>query len=84
VYSFGVMVAELLEGKHPFASVFEKCKAPWEFPNKLRNKEIPPPQFSSDNALTRLIKQCISWNPESRPSFIEIETCLNKIMINNL
>jgi hypothetical protein len=75
------MVAELLEGKHPFGSVYENCTTLWEFSTKLRNKEIPPPQFSYDNGLTRLIKECISWNPESRPSFIEIEKCLNRIIL---
>ncbi len=68
-------MAELLEGRHPFQSLVETCNVEWEYSIKLRNQDIQLPEFTSE--LKHLIKDCISWNPEDRPSFIEIVQQLN-------
>uniref|UniRef100_A0A6B2L2R1 non-specific serine/threonine protein kinase n=1 Tax=Arcella intermedia TaxID=1963864 RepID=A0A6B2L2R1_9EUKA len=79
VYSFGIVLWELLTRKEPFShhKVYSKFrKAVCE---KYERPEIPEDTVPS---LARLIKQCWAPDPKVRPSFKEIITHLEHILVD--
>lgn len=84
VYSFGVILWELLERKRPFADMDGfQIQTQWILnPEHMRFKapEIPPGLDAASaramSTLCELITMCTAWDPAERPSFHVI---LNKI-----
>ena len=72
VYSFAVVVWEMIERKIPFPNL-----SPIETVAAVVNGERPP--ISEYNPLKDLIRQCWSQNPADRPTFPEIFDELSKI-----
>ena len=68
VYSFGILLWELLSGKHAFEGMSNV------------DKEARPPFLRTwPTSLETLITECWHWNPNTRPTFVEIEERLTAI-----
>jgi hypothetical protein len=84
VYSFGVIIWELLERKRPFADMDGfQIQTQWIInPEhmKFRAPEIPPNLDATSkramSTLCELVTMCTAWNPAERPDF---HTILGKI-----
>jgi len=72
VFSFGVMLYELLAGKHPFLS-----KSSSETIRKI-NAAKPEPLTDVPVQLKMLCEQCLSLRPEDRPSASQIVATLRE------
>jgi hypothetical protein len=72
VFSFGVMLYELLAGKHPFLS-----KSSSETIRKITAAK-PEPLTDAPVQLKILCEQCLSVRPEDRPSAAQIVTKLKE------
>lgn len=72
VYSFGMILLFILEGNVP----------KYTLKDKMKRKDVPLPNPSSfiSKFCIDLILRCLSFDPETRPSFIEI---LNEIRSNS-
>ena len=71
VYSFGILLWELLSGKYAFDGMS----------SNVVDKEVRPPFLRTWPAsLESLLTECWHWNPSTRPAFVEIEERLNAIM----
>jgi serine/threonine protein kinase len=74
VFSFGVMLYELLAGKHPFLS-----KTSSETIRKI-NAGKPEPLTDAPAQLKMLCEQCLSLRPEDRPSTVQIVATLTDFL----
>lgn len=74
VFSFGVMLYELLAGKHPFLS-----KTSSETIRKI-NTGKPEPLTDAPLQLKSLCEQCLSLRPEDRPSTVKIVATLREFL----
>ena len=72
VFSFGVMLYELLAGKHPFLS-----KSSSETIRKI-NAAKPEPLTDAPVQLKSLCEQCLSLRPDDRPSAAQIVATLRE------
>lgn len=71
VYSYGILLWELLSGKYA-------CEGSWNV-----DKEGRPPFLRTwPQSLETLITDCWHWNPNNRPTFVQIEEQLNTIMLD--
>lgn len=68
VYSFGILLWELLSGKYAFEGM-----------SKVDKESRPPFLRTWPPSLEELITDCWHWNPNSRPTFVQIEERLNAI-----
>ena len=86
VYSFGVLLYELLERKRPYAGMDGyQIQTQWLLnPDtmKLPRVHVPTglPQFNECvlHALADLVQACTAWNPNERPTFGDILVVLRK------
>jgi serine/threonine protein kinase len=70
VYSYGILLWELLSGKYA-------SEGNWNL-----DKEGRPPFLRTwPQALEALITHCWHWNPNNRPTFVQIEEQLDAIMV---
>jgi serine/threonine protein kinase len=76
----GILLAELFSGKDPFAP---EWKTPFEFVTKVRNQvllpQIPNDPLKCHPEITKIIQQCVSFDPENRPQFSQIVATLGWI-----
>lgn len=72
VYSFGLLLWELVTGSLPYEDM-TPLQAAFAVVNKNLRPAIP---LSCPAALKRLIEQCWSWSPEKRPEFQQIVSIL--------
>jgi serine/threonine protein kinase len=72
VFSFGVMLYELLSGKHPFLSKTSSETIP-----KI-NAAKPEPLTDAPVQLKSICEQCLSLRPEDRPSAAQIVVTLRE------
>jgi len=62
IYSFGVMLFQMVSGNLPFIG------EDWKALEELHSTELPPLLESTDPQLAQLIRVCMAKNPEDRPS----------------
>ena len=62
IYSFGVMLFQMVSGNLPFIG------EDWKAFEELHTNELPPLLQSTDPQLAQLIRACMAKNPEDRPS----------------
>ncbi|MCD1159232.1 protein kinase family protein [Peribacillus frigoritolerans] len=72
VYSFGLILLEMLTGNHPFKHITDKE----QLLNAHKEGEIILNNVS-ETWLQVLLKRCLSTNPCERPTFVEILKVLN-------
>ena len=77
VYSFGVLVWELVSGEEPFPSVSLEALRDMVAGQQLR-PEIPP---DTEEELGQLIKACWNANPGRRPVFSKLHSTLTELCI---
>jgi serine/threonine protein kinase len=68
VYSFGLILYEILTG----SAVFSSSLSPFEVIRKHRSQEYPPVPDLCGSFMQKLIPSCWSHDPKKRPSFSEI------------
>lgn len=77
VYSFGILLSELILGK----SAFSHVNIEWslQFIKQFTNREISPllPKSIEEggeypDAIVKLIQSCLSWDSDDRPTFDDI------------
>ena len=80
VYSFGIMVQEILLLSKPYAAN-DPCLLPSEIINLVANKErqCRPVIPGFDSEWIRLAENCWNENPTLRPTFVEIKQRLVKL-----
>ncbi|XP_076933858.1 serine/threonine-protein kinase 12-like [Bidens hawaiensis] len=77
VFSFALILQEMIEGCQPFVTKDEK-----DVPKLYASKERPPfnaPSKSYPHGLKQLIEECCHENPSKRPSFRQIIVRLESI-----
>jgi len=79
VYSFGIVLWELLTRKEPFAHHTNYSKFRKAVCSKHERPEIPP---DTEPTLKALIEKCWHPNPSTRPDFKQIIGYLDVILIN--
>jgi len=81
VYSFGILLAEILLGKDPFDHL--KYENDWQLMKQFEKKETKP-QISEDcpPKLRDLVEQCIARDHTERPTFVEIHRILKKLFLS--
>ncbi|KST67254.1 serine/threonine-protein kinase [Mastigocoleus testarum] len=73
IYSLGIIMYEMLFGKHPFDTIDYNFRSRYEV-NKFQNIDIfqgVTPQFNIPKALKELIIKCLNKNTEFRPKNID-------------
>ncbi|KAF3323473.1 Serine/threonine-protein kinase HT1 [Carex littledalei] len=76
VYSFGIVMWEILTGDEPYAGLHYAQVIVGILNNTLR----PPVPSSCDPNWKRLMEQCWAADPDQRPSFTEIASCLRSML----
>ncbi len=66
VYSFGVMLFQMVQGHLPFNA------RTWQEYERLHRFEAPPPARSRSSALDNVIERCLAKNPDGRPSNFDV------------
>ncbi|KAI4985003.1 hypothetical protein ZWY2020_017633 [Hordeum vulgare] len=79
VYSFGVVMWEILTGEDPYDGMHYGGVIGGILSDTLR----PPVPASCNPEWRKLMEQCWSTEPERRPSFTEVATCLRCISSNS-
>jgi len=79
VYSFGIVLWELLTRKEPFAHHSNYSKFRRAVCDKNERPEIP---LETEPSLKTLIEKCWHPNPNTRPDFKQIINALDVILIN--
>ncbi|RRT72636.1 hypothetical protein B296_00034364 [Ensete ventricosum] len=80
VYSFGVVILEVLQGRHPGELISAWPSDQSVLLKDLLDPRIPLPTLEESNAVmlaAKLALQCISINPQSRPSMQHISQALD-------
>jgi serine/threonine protein kinase len=72
VYSFGVLLTEIITRRKPFSDQFEIRHYQDVFDAVLDNGAVPTIPNWTSNFLEPLVMSCISRDPTSRPSFTDI------------
>ena len=73
VYSFGILMYEILTDSKPFPILSKSEITDFEFEQKVINENFTPDlNKPMKQAHRRLIEQCLSRNPKKRPSFSEL------------
>ena len=68
LYSFGVLLYELSEGKRPYSELTVN-----EYMEALRNGTLPSVEFEKTGFVVQnIIVKCMDRNPDMRPSFCEL------------
>ncbi|KAK8892736.1 hypothetical protein M9Y10_029977 [Tritrichomonas musculus] len=67
VYSYAIIVYEIIAGEHPFQDM-----SPFEIITKVVNGERPPIPSKVPECYRMLIEKCWAPDPNSRPTFAEI------------
>ncbi|RWW01959.1 hypothetical protein BHE74_00044093 [Ensete ventricosum] len=77
VYSFGIILNELITGEHPY---METTFGPAKIALEVSEGRLRPKLPEHDHGCTELI--CCSWNGDAsaRPSFAAINLALRKII----
>lgn len=70
------MLAEIFDGKHPWE---EAMKEGIIFSARLKERSLKITLGKVTGPLADLTLQCLQWDPEKRPSFIEILVILKRI-----
>ena len=70
VYSFGIVMWELLTRKPPFES--ESAKSPWSVRDAVLAGRRPPIPDGHNEQYCNLMKRCWSQNPKKRPLFGDV------------
>ncbi|KAM3278285.1 hypothetical protein ACQJBY_045874 [Aegilops geniculata] len=76
VYSFGVVMWEILTGEDPYDGMHYGGVIGGILSDTLR----PPVPTSCNPEWRKLMEQCWSTEPERRPSFTEVATCLRSML----
>jgi serine/threonine protein kinase len=71
VFSFGSILYEIVTGK----TVFPTSMTPFDVIRTFRSGKMPAVPDSCGSLMQKLIPECWSQNPESRPSFHQIIEC---------
>ncbi|XP_010937270.1 uncharacterized protein [Elaeis guineensis] len=79
VYSFGIVMWEILTGEEPYADMHYGAVIGGILNNTLR----PPVPNSCDPDWRRLMEQCWAPDPEQRPSFTQIASRLRSMYVAN-
>lgn len=79
VFSFGIAMWEILTGEEPYANMH--CGA--IIGGIMKNTLRPPIPEKSDPAWRKLMEECWSPDPESRPSFAEITNRLRSMALHS-
>ncbi|WVZ66697.1 hypothetical protein U9M48_015886 [Paspalum notatum var. saurae] len=79
VYSFGIIMWEILTGQEPYAGIHHGGVIGGILSNTLR----PPVPASCDPQWRELMEQCWSNEPEQRPSFTEVVSHLRSMLEAN-
>jgi len=80
VYSFGVMLTELLTRQKPFLDQFKIRGYQDVFDQVLDNDAIPTIPAWSQDFIKPLVNSCLSREPRSRPSFNDIIVYLQEFL----
>jgi len=74
------LLVELFSGKDPFAA---EWKTPFEFVTKVRNQillpQIPNDPLKCHPEISKMMQQCVNFDPQSRPQFSQIVPILEWI-----
>jgi len=79
VYSFGMVMFEMLSGKEPWADIHDIFELKKFVCDKHKRPKVPK---TAPQPLKALIKQCWLKDPNKRPSFDQILQTLRKIQTN--
>lgn len=89
VYSFGVLLWELLERKRPYSEMDGfQIQTQWVLdPDAMKLKPpkvpegLPPGSKRVMATLSKLVEQCTAWDPDARPTFKDILATLRSASI---
>lgn len=82
VYSFGIILYEVFSRKEPYEGENLRNSLK-EVADPLINKRPPVPS-NMPSQLANIMEECISSNPDSRPSFEEIEMHIKRLGAENV
>jgi serine/threonine protein kinase len=79
VYSFGVLILELIIGKHPGDLVSSLSSSPGEALSlrSISDERVLEPRGQNREKLLKMVEMallCLQANPESRPTMLSIST----------
>ncbi|KAJ0987339.1 hypothetical protein J5N97_005695 [Dioscorea zingiberensis] len=85
VYSFGIILNELITGEHPYIeTTFKPCEIASEVEQGKLRPRLPEEDEGCDRELIELISCMWDGNASARPSFKTITCTLRKIQDNHL
>ncbi|CAE5959357.1 unnamed protein product [Arabidopsis arenosa] len=79
VYSFGVLILEVIKGKHPGDLVSSLSSSPGETLSlrSISDERIPEPRGQNREKLMKMVEvalSCLQADPQSRPTMLSIST----------
>ena len=82
VYSFGILLNELLDLKAPYSGLYY---SPQQIAQAVVDQDMRPKMYSNENSqdtkrLQKLVEKCWDKNPNKRPTFSEIRNEMDVMM----